>query len=88
MSAKKLLDLLEQSDLLDKALLACDELTGFIGACCLVRPDGVRSLKPKSVKKKLKNDAEQVRQAEQANHSRHPAAPSRLDIVRIELRTG
>ena len=40
---------------LDKALLACDELTGFIGACCLVRPDGVRSLKPKSVKKKLKN---------------------------------
>jgi len=41
--------------LLDKALLACDELTGFIGACCLVRPDGVASLKPKSVKKKLKN---------------------------------
>lgn len=40
---------------LDKALLACDELTGFIGACCLVRPDGVHSLKPKSVKKKLKN---------------------------------
>ena len=41
--------------LLDKTLLACDELTGFIGACCLVRPDGVASLKPKSVKKKLKN---------------------------------
>ncbi|NRA95959.1 MAG: metal-dependent phosphohydrolase [Planctomycetes bacterium] len=41
--------------LLDKALLACDELTGFIGACCLVRPDGVHSLKPKSVKKKLKD---------------------------------
>ena len=40
---------------LDKALLACDELTGFIGACCLVRPDGVASLKPKSVKKKLKD---------------------------------
>lgn len=40
---------------LDKALLACDELTGFIGACCLVRPDGIRSLKPKSVKKKLKD---------------------------------
>ena len=40
---------------LDKALLACDELTGFIGACCLVRPEGIRTIKPKSVKKKLKD---------------------------------
>ena len=40
--------------LLDKALLACDELTGFIIACCQVRPDGVNGLTPKSVKKKLK----------------------------------
>lgn len=40
---------------LDKALLACDELTGFIGACCFVRPDGIASLTPKSVKKKLKD---------------------------------
>jgi predicted hydrolase (HD superfamily) len=40
---------------LDKALLACDELTGFIGACCLVRPDGIGSLTPKSVRKKLKD---------------------------------
>lgn len=40
---------------LDKALLACDELTGFIGACCLVRPEGIASLTPKSVKKKLKD---------------------------------
>jgi predicted hydrolase (HD superfamily) len=40
---------------LDKALLACDEITGFIGACCFVRPDGIASLKPKSVKKKLKD---------------------------------
>lgn len=39
---------------LDKALLACDELTGFVGACCFVRPDGIESLTPKSVKKKLK----------------------------------
>ncbi len=39
---------------LDKALLACDELTGFVGACCLVRPGGIHTLKPKSVKKKLK----------------------------------
>jgi predicted hydrolase (HD superfamily) len=42
---------------LDKALLACDELTGFIVACCLVRPEGVHTLKPKSVKKKLKDKA-------------------------------
>jgi predicted hydrolase (HD superfamily) len=41
--------------LLDKALLACDELTGFVVACCLVRPDGIHSLTPKSVKKKLKD---------------------------------
>jgi predicted hydrolase (HD superfamily) len=40
---------------LDKALLACDELTGFIMACCLVRPDGIRSLAPSSVKKKLRD---------------------------------
>jgi predicted hydrolase (HD superfamily) len=40
---------------LDKALLACDELTGFIMACCLVRPEGIATLKPKSVRKKLKD---------------------------------
>ena len=42
---------------LDRALLACDELAGFVIACCLVRPDGITSLKPKSVKKKLKDKA-------------------------------
>jgi len=41
--------------LLDKALLACDELTGFIVACCQVRPDGINSLEAKSVIKKLKD---------------------------------
>lgn len=40
---------------LDKALLACDELTGFIVACCQVRPDGINSLETKSVIKKLKD---------------------------------
>ena len=41
--------------LLDKALLASDELTGFIVACCQVRPDGISSLETKSVIKKLKD---------------------------------
>ncbi len=40
---------------LDKALLACDELTGFVGACCHVREGGIMTLEPKSVIKKLKD---------------------------------
>jgi predicted hydrolase (HD superfamily) len=40
---------------LDRALLACDELTGFVGACCLVRPDGIATLEPASVIKRLKD---------------------------------
>jgi predicted hydrolase (HD superfamily) len=40
---------------MDKALLACDELAGFVMACCMVRPDGIHSLSPSSVKKKLKD---------------------------------
>jgi putative nucleotidyltransferase with HDIG domain len=39
---------------LDKALFACDELAGFIAACAYVRPEGIEGMKPKSVKKKLK----------------------------------
>ena len=39
---------------LKKTLFACDELAGFIHACGLVRPDGIETLTPKSVKKKLK----------------------------------
>ncbi len=42
---------------MDKCLLACDELAGFVIACCLVRPDGIASLEPKSIKKKLKDKA-------------------------------
>ncbi len=38
---------------LDRALLACDELTGFVGACARVRPDGILALEAKSVLKKL-----------------------------------
>ena len=56
------------NSLLDKALLACDELTGFVIACCQVRPEGINNLTPKSVVKKLKQksfaakvDREEVR---------------------------
>lgn len=45
----------EYETTLDKALLACDELTGFIGACCLLRPNGIADLTAKSVKKRLKD---------------------------------
>ena len=39
---------------LKKTLFACDELSGFIHACGLVRPTGLDGLEPKSVRKKLK----------------------------------
>jgi len=39
---------------LKKTLFACDELSGFVHACGLVRPTGIAGLEPKSVKKKLK----------------------------------
>lgn len=43
--------------LMAKTLFAVDELTGFITACALVRPNGLTDLKVKSVKKKLKDPA-------------------------------
>ena len=39
---------------LKKTLFACDELSGFVHAVALVRPQGLEGLEPKSVKKKLK----------------------------------
>jgi putative nucleotidyltransferase with HDIG domain len=39
---------------LQKTIFACDELAGFVHACGLVRPDGIDTLEPKSVRKKLK----------------------------------
>ena len=45
---------LERDTPLKKALFACDELSGFVHACGLVRPNGLEGLEPKSVRKKLK----------------------------------
>jgi putative nucleotidyltransferase with HDIG domain len=39
---------------LKRTLFACDELSGFVHACALVRPTGLDGLEPKSVRKKLK----------------------------------
>ena len=39
---------------LAKTLYGVDELSGFVAACALVRPTGIEGMKPKSVKKKLK----------------------------------
>lgn len=45
----------EPTSRLDKVLYACDELSGLVYACCLVRPNGIDDLKPKSVTRKLKD---------------------------------
>jgi putative nucleotidyltransferase with HDIG domain len=42
-----------ESDL-EHVLFACDELAGFVHACALVRPEGLSTLEPRSVRKKLK----------------------------------
>jgi putative nucleotidyltransferase with HDIG domain len=39
---------------LKRTLFACDELSGFVHACGLVRPTGLDGLEAKSVRKKLK----------------------------------
>jgi putative nucleotidyltransferase with HDIG domain len=39
---------------LARTLFAVDELSGFVSACALVRPNGIEGLKVKSVRKKLK----------------------------------
>jgi putative nucleotidyltransferase with HDIG domain len=47
-----------RTSLLDRTLYACDELTGFVHACALVRPGRVISgLEPASVRKKLRDKA-------------------------------
>jgi putative nucleotidyltransferase with HDIG domain len=37
-----------------KSLYAVDEMSGFVTACALVRPTGIEGMKPKSVRKKMK----------------------------------
>ncbi len=57
-----------QSDMA-RALLAVDELSGFVLAVAYVRPQGIHGMAPKSVKKKLKTPA-------------FAAAVSREDVAR------
>lgn len=45
----------KRESLMDKVLFAVDELSGFVIACALVRPDKLNGLEAKSVKKKLKD---------------------------------
>ncbi len=48
----------QERTLLQKVLLACDEMTGFVLACALVRPDkSLDNLEVKSVVKKMKDKA-------------------------------
>ena len=55
--------------LMSKTLYAVDELSGFIVACALMRPEGLENLKAKSVRKKMKQKS-------------FAAAVNREDIVR------
>jgi putative nucleotidyltransferase with HDIG domain len=55
--------------LMSKTLYAVDELSGFVVACALVRPDGLENMKAKSVRKKMKQKS-------------FAAAVNREDIVR------
>src|SRR3712207_9171879 len=54
---------------MSKTLYAVDELSGFIVACALMRPEGLENMKAKSVRKKMKQRS-------------FAAAVNREDIVR------
>jgi len=43
--------------LLERALVASDEVTGFVIACALVRPQRTEGLEPRSIRKKMKTPA-------------------------------
>jgi putative nucleotidyltransferase with HDIG domain len=55
--------------LMSRSLYAVDELSGFIVACALMRPEGLENMKAKSVRKKMKQKS-------------FAAAVNRDDIVR------
>ena len=59
----------ERDNLMSKTLYAVDELSGFIVAVALMRPEGLENLKSKSVRKKMKQNS-------------FAAAVNRDDIVR------
>lgn len=46
-----------RQSILAKYLFACDEITGFIYAYSLMKPDGLNSIEPKSIIKKMKDKA-------------------------------
>ena len=84
-----------------KTLYAVDELSGFIVACALVRPEGLEGLKAKSVRKKMKqksfaasvNREDIVRGAEQlgvdlGEHIDFVAAALREEAGTLGLSTG
>lgn len=49
---------LEYRSKMDRAIYACDELSGFVIACTLVRPDrSLSSIEPASVRRKMKDKA-------------------------------
>ena len=54
---------LERETDLERMLYACDEISGFVHACGLVRPDGLATLAPPSVKQEA--EAEVVRRRRQ-----------------------
>ena len=47
----------EPESSMERHLVASDELSGLVYATCLVRPNGIDDLKPRSVTKKLKDKA-------------------------------
>lgn len=49
---------LEYTSKMDRAIFACDELSGFVTACALVKPDkSLSAVEPASVRKKMKDKA-------------------------------